>query len=160
MGLTYEEFTPARSWVTQARTVTEADVALFCGLSGDFNPLHSDEEFSRGSGFGARIAHGPLIQAMAIGLMSQLNLINGTAMGLLNLNWNFRAPVKFGDTVHARVTVQNTRPTKSGAGVVTLRFRVINQSGVEVQEGTMILLMASAEQKRNLVDTTDQDALR
>lgn len=159
MGLTYEEFTEAESWVTQARTVTEADVAQFCGLSGDFNPLHSDEEFSRGSVFGARIAHGPLVQSIAIGLMSQLNLINGTAVGLLNLNWSFLAPVKFGDTVHARVTVEQVRPAKSGSGVVTLGFRVINQSGAEVQEGTMILLMVSAAQRRDLVDVSVRGAL-
>lgn len=160
MGLTYEEFTESRSWHTQARTVTEADVALFCGLSGDFNPLHSDEEFSRGSGFGERIAHGPLVQAMAIGLMSQLNLINGTAMGLLSLNWNFRAPVKFGDTIHARITVESSRPARNGAGVVTLGFRVINQTGSEVQEGLMILLMTSAAQRRNLVVVPDQEKSR
>lgn len=160
MGLTYEEFTEARSWLTQARTVTEADVALFCGLSGDFNPLHSDAEFSRGSGFGARVAHGPLVQAMAIGLMSQLNLINGTAIGLLNLNWSFRAPVKFGDTIHARITVLNARPARSGSGVVTLGFQVINQSGFEVQQGAMILLMASSAQRRSLVNVPDRSISR
>lgn len=151
MGLTYEEFVEDAAWVTQARTITEADVALFSGLSGDFNPLHCDAEFSRGSSFGERIAHGPLVQSMAIGLMSQLNLINGTALGLLNLNWDFRGPVRFGDTVHARVSVAGARPSRSGAGVVVLRLVVVNQSGAPVQEGTMTLLMASAAGRRELV---------
>lgn len=152
MGLTYEEFTEGRRWVTQGRTVTEADVTLFCGVSGDFNPLHSDATFSAGSGFGERIAHGPLVQAVAIGLMSQLNLINGTAMGLLNLNWDFRAPVRFGDTVHARISVASARPSKSGSGVVALCFEVINHESQLVQEGVATLLMASGPQKRPLVE--------
>src|SRR3546814_7489942 len=54
----------------------------------------SDEEHCRGTRFGTRIAHGPLGMSMAIGLMSQLNLINGTALGLLNLNWDFRGPIR------------------------------------------------------------------
>jgi len=152
MGLTYEEFTEGRRWITQGRTVAEADVTLFCGLSGDFNPLHSDAAFSAGSGFGERIAHGPLVQAMAIGLMSQLNLINGTAMGLLNLNWDFRAPVHFGDTVHARISVASARPSKSGSGVVALRFEVLNHENQLVQEGQATLLMASDTRKRPLVE--------
>jgi len=144
MGLAYEEFTPDRFWTTQARTVTEADVALFCGLSGDFNPLHSDEEYSRSTNFGGRIAHGPLGMSMAIGLMSQLNLINGTALALLNLNWNFKAPIMLGDTIHARVHPESVRPTHSERGVVALHFEVYKQDGTLVQEGTATLLMKSA----------------
>lgn len=145
MGLTYEEFSLDQRWITQARTVTEADVVLFCGVSGDFNPLHSDEEYSRATGFSGRIAHGPLGMSMAIGLMSQLNLINGTAMGLLNLNWDFRAPVRAGDTIHARVGTEALRRARSGNGIVTLRFEVVNQHGATVQDGTATLLMKSAE---------------
>ena len=143
MGLTFEEFSADQHWTTQARTVTEGDVSLFCGLSGDFNPLHSDEEYSRGTPFGGRVAHGPLCMSMAIGLMSQLNLINGTAMGLLNLTWDFRAPVMLGDTIHARVSTQSMRPTKAGNGIVTLRLEVVNQNDVLVQEGAATLMMKS-----------------
>jgi acyl dehydratase len=141
MGLAYEEFSVGQSWITQARTVSEADVMTFCGVSGDFNPLHSDEEFCRGTRFGTRIAHGPLGLSMAIGLMSQLNLINGTAIGLLNLNWDFRGPVRLGDTIHAHVTTDAMRKTSKGQGIVTLRFIVINQHDEPVQEGTATLMM-------------------
>lgn len=145
MGLTYEEFHPGQTWTTQARTVTESDVALFCGLSGDFNPLHSDEEYCRTTQFGTRIAHGPLGMSMAIGLMSQLNLINGTTIALLNLNWDFRGPIRLGDTIHARVSTTDLRRTKAGHGVVTLRFEVMNQAAALVQEGSATLMMKTAE---------------
>src|SRR3546814_19687595 len=92
---------------------------MFCGVSGDFNPLHSDEEHCRGTRFGTRIAHGPLGMSMAIGLMSQLNLIHGTALGLLNLNWDFRGPIRLGDTIHARVTTDALRRTKDRKSVVS-----------------------------------------
>lgn len=147
MGLNFEEFSTDQNWTTQARTVTEGDVALFCGLSGDFNPLHSDEDYSRGTLYGGRIAHGPLGLSMAIGLMSQLNLINGTAIGLLNLSWDFRAPVMLGDTIHARVNPRSLRPTKSGNGIVVLGFEVVNQHGTLVQEGTATLMMKSSHAK-------------
>lgn len=143
MGLTFEEFFTEQRWVTQGRTVTEGEVAQFCGLSGDFNPLHSNEEHCRATPFGTRIAHGPMTLSMAIGLMSQLNLINGTAMGLLNLNWDFRAPVKPGDTIHAVVTTRSVRPTRAGHGVVVLALEVKNQTGAVVQEGALTLLMKS-----------------
>lgn len=144
MGLTYEEYRLGQTWTTQRRTVTEADVVMFCGVSGDFNPLHSDEEHCRETRFGTRIAHGPLGMSMAIGLMSQLNLINGTALGLLNLNWDFRGPIRLGDTIYARVTTDALRRTKAGDGIVTLRFDVINQKDEKVQEGTATLLMKAA----------------
>ena len=142
MGLYVEEIELGRTLTTRARTVGEGDVSLFAGLSGDFNPLHVDEEFSAATQFGTRIAHGPLTMAMAIGLMSQLNLIDGTALALLDLNWNFKAPVKIGDTIHARIAPVAKRPSQTpGRGVVTFRLEVINQRAEVVQVGIMTLLM-------------------
>lgn len=142
MGLHVEEFTRGAEWTTRARTIGEGDINLFAGLSGDFNPLHVDETFCADSPYGTRIAHGPLGLSMAIGLMSQQNLIDGTAIGLLNLNWDFKGSVKIGDTIHARVTCTESRPSRTpGRGVVTLRLEVINQHGAVVQDGTMTLLM-------------------
>ena len=142
MGLFLEDFVLNRTLTTHARTVSEADVSLFAGLAGDFNPLHVDEEFAAKSEFGGRIAHGPLVLSMAIGLMAQLNLIDGTALALLDLKWEFKAPVKLGDTIRARVTPAERRPTrKAGRGVLVLRFEVENQRGDTVQTGAITLLM-------------------
>jgi acyl dehydratase len=142
MGLYFEEFVLNEARTTRARTVSEADIVTFAGLSGDFNPLHVDEVFAAATQFGGRIAHGPMTLSMAIGLMSQLNMIDGTALALLNLNWDFAGPVKIGDTIHAVVTPTAMKSTgKPDRGVVTLRFEVVNQRGQTVQTGTATLLM-------------------
>ena len=75
MGLYFEEFTLDRPVTTRGRTVSEADIVTFAGISGDWNPLHIDEEFSKNAGYGGRIAHGPMSMSMAIELMAQQNLI-------------------------------------------------------------------------------------
>jgi acyl dehydratase len=142
MGLYLEDFVLDQPLLTNGRTVSEADVSLFAGLAGDFNPLHVDEDFAAKTEFGGRIAHGPLVLSMAIGLMAQLNLIDGTALALLDLAWAFKGPVKLGDTVHARVTPTEKRETrKRGRGVLVLRFEVENQRGDLVQTGAITLLM-------------------
>ena len=142
MGLYLEDFVLDRPLVTNGRTVGEVDVTLFAGLADDFNPLNVDDDFAAKTEFGGRIAHGPLVLSMAIGLMAQLNLIDGTALALLDLTWAFKGPVKIGDTIHARVTPTERRPTrKNGRGVLVLRFEVENQRGETVQTGTITLLM-------------------
>lgn len=142
MGLHFEDFGDELRVVTRGRTVGEGDITLFAGLSGDFNPLHVDGEYCAGTQFGERIAHGPLTLAMAIGLMSQQNLIDATTMGLLDLHWSFAGPVKIGDTVHAVITAVDKKPSrKPDRGVVTLQLDVFNQREEQVQTGRLKLLM-------------------
>jgi acyl dehydratase len=142
MGLYFEDFDLSHSIATRGRTVGEGDVTLFAGLSGDFNPLHVDSEYCAGTQFGERIAHGPLTLSMAIGLMSQQSLIDGTAMCLLDLHWSFTGPVKIGDTVRAIVTAVEKKPCRRpDRGVVTLRLEVMNQRGEHIQTGHLKLLM-------------------
>lgn len=146
MGKLFEEFTTGQAWTTPGRTITEADVIGFAGLTGDYNPLHVDEVFAAATPFGGRIAHGPMGIGMAFGLAARLDLIDGTVIALLGVQWDFRAPVRAGDTIHAAITVQETRPTRrSDQGVITLAFAILNQSGVTVQDGTAKLLMRRAE---------------
>ncbi len=142
MGFYYEDFDADTAIVTRGRTVGEGDITLFAGLVGDFNPLHVDETFCAETPFKGRIAHGPLTLSMAIGLMSQQNLIDGTTTGLLGLTWTFSAPVKIGDTIHARVTLASKRPTRDASlGIVVLRLAVMNQASTTVQIGEMTLMM-------------------
>ena len=142
MGLYYEDFEPDRPVVTRGRTVGEGDITLFAGLVGDHNPLHVDEHYCASTPYKGRIAHGPLTLAMAIGLMSQQNLIDDTTTGLLGLSWSFAAPVKIGDTIHAVVTLASKRPTKDPLrGIVVLHLDVKNNTGKSVQTGEMTLMM-------------------
>jgi acyl dehydratase len=131
------------SFDTPARTVTEADVVAFAGLSGDFNPLHTDRVFAAATPFGRPVAHRLLVLAMVTGLFGRLGLVDGTAVAMLGIeDWRFRRPVFFGDTVRARVTVTELRPwRRADAGVVVRRFEVFNQHGELVQEGTIPLLV-------------------
>jgi acyl dehydratase len=142
LGLFLEEFEINKTCRTRGRTMGEGDVALFAGLVGDYNPLHVDEEFSKASIFGSRVAHGPLVLSTAIGLMSQLNWIDGTALGLLGIAWEFQAPVKLGDTISAKVTPLEARRSKTpGRGILKIGFEVINQNENVVQIGSITLLM-------------------
>ena len=143
LGLYLEDFELNRTSRTRGRTIGESDVSLFAGLVGDHNPLHVDEDFSRKEGlFGGRVAHGPLVLSTAIGLMSQLNWIDGTALGLLGISWDFRGPVKPGDTISANVTPLEARPSNTPArGILKIGFEVLNQREEIVQTGSIVLLM-------------------
>ena len=127
-GLTYEEFEIGATYNTQARTVTEADVVSFAGLSGDFNPLHTDAETAKNSPFGERIAHGMLTVAISTGMANLTGLMEGTTIALMEQNIKYVAAVKFGDTVHLQMEVIEKRETsKPDRGVVKLAARVFNQ---------------------------------
>jgi acyl dehydratase len=143
LGLYLEDFELNRTSRTRGRTIGEGDVSLFAGLVGDYNPLHVDEDFSKKEGlFGGRVAHGPLVLSTAIGLMSQLNWIDGTALGLLGISWDFRSPVKLGDTISAKVTPLEARPSNAPArGILKIGFEVLNQREEIVQTGSIVLLM-------------------
>jgi acyl dehydratase len=136
MGRHYEEFEAGQRYETPRRTVIEADISQFAGLTADFNPLHMDEVFAAQSDFGGRITHGPMIVGMAFGLVSRIDLFDGTVLGLLDINWTFKAPVRPGDTIGVVVRVVGKRQTrKPDRGVVELELDVINQRGDLVQVG-------------------------
>jgi len=127
---------------TPGRTIGEEDVNLFAGLVGDFTPIHVDAEFAAKSPFGARIAHGPLAMATAIGMLTQTGILGERVIGLVNLNWDFFRPVKIGDTVRAHVQVKEVRPTsKPGRDIATFEFEVVNQHEHAVQRGRMLVLV-------------------
>ncbi len=141
-GLTFDQFNVGDCYVTQGRTVTEADVVNFAGISGDFNPLHTSEEYGKTTPFGGRIAHGVLVLAIATGQVNQLGIFEGTTLALLQQTVKYTGPVKFGDTVHLESTITEKKETsKSDRGILTLDNKVLNQHGqvvIEVQEVVMI----------------------
>ena len=146
MGNYYEELEIGRRFETPRRTVIDADIGTFAGLTADFNPLHMDELFAAESDFKGRIAHGPMIVGMAFGLASRAGLMDGTVLGLLDIAWTFKKPVRPGDTISAVVTVLDKRLTKQpDRGVVTLQLDVLNQRGEVAQVGTAKVLVRRKE---------------
>jgi acyl dehydratase len=144
-GRYFEELEIGDVVETPARTITEADVMLFAGLSGDYNPLHTDAEFARETMFGERIAHGLLALAMASGLAWRTGFMEGTADALISVETKFRNPVRFGDTIHARFEVTQKKEMKRlGGGFVTFNVSILNQKDNGVQKGAWTLLIRSA----------------
>ena len=139
-GLCFEEFEVGDSMVSPGRTVTETDLILFSGLSGDFNELHTNVEYAKQTLFGQRVAHGPLGIVIAMGLAGRMGFLEGTAQAFLGLDWKFKRPIFIGDTIHVRANVTRKRAMKKlGGGMMV----ILNQKDEVVQEGTWTLLMKS-----------------
>jgi acyl dehydratase len=142
-GMYFEEFSVGQKVVTMGRTVTEADVVAFAGLSGDFNQIHTDAAFAKSTPYGQRIAHGLCVLSIASGLAVQTGIMEGTILAFREiLEWKFSNAVFFGDTLHVEMEVLETKALpRLGAGAVVLALDVINQDGNLVQKGKWSVLM-------------------
>jgi len=142
-GLHYEDVEVGFRFETPGRTVTEADLVAFAGVSGDFNPLHTDSVYAAGSIYGERIAHGALVVSLVTGLRQRTAVFDGTLMGLLEIrSWRFLAPVRIGDTIHAAVEVAELRETsKPDRGVMVQHIDVRNQEDAVVASGEFVMLL-------------------
>jgi acyl dehydratase len=141
-GLFFEEFEQGMSFITRSRTVTEADIVAFAGLSGDFNPLHTDAEFAKTTPHGRRIAHGMLSASIASGLAAQAGFFDGTTLALVSANTKFVGVVYPGDTIRLEMTVGSKRKDPEGSrGLVMLKTRLLNQRDETVSEGAWTLLL-------------------
>jgi len=146
-GLTFEQFEIGKKFRSQARTVTEADVVTFAGLSGDFNPLHTDAEFGKTTPFGQRIAHGMLVVAMATGMAQWTGVFEGTTIALMEQTIRYKGAVKFGDTVYLELEVLDKKETsKPDRGVVRFAARVRNQQDEVVVDGEWVTLMKRSKE--------------
>jgi itaconyl-CoA hydratase len=114
---------------TAAITVTETHVVNWAGLTGDFYPLHMDKEYAAGTQFGERLVHGPLIFALAVGLVSLSGIGGDSVIAWLGAdNMRMQRPVMIGDTIRVRVEVKQQTPTKSPVkGVQVWLYTVLNQ---------------------------------
>jgi 3-hydroxybutyryl-CoA dehydratase len=139
-----EDLEVGLSFETGRRTVTEADVGTFAGVTGDFNPLHTDELFAREqTPFGTRIAHGPLVLGISYGLPSPRD--DWKILALAGCERSFHAPVFPGDTVWGVYEVLELRASRSrsGTGFVTLSVKIHSDRGTIVQEGRDTLMIAA-----------------
>jgi acyl dehydratase len=143
-GRYFEAFAVGDEIVTAGRTVTEADIVNFAGLSGDYNQIHTDAAHAAGDTFGQRVAHGLLVLSIATGLAVQTGMIEGTVLAFRELSWKFSRPVMIGDTVHARVEVVETKTLpRLGGGNVTMKVTVLNQRDEVVHRGQWVMLVKS-----------------
>jgi 3-hydroxybutyryl-CoA dehydratase len=105
---------------TYARTVTEADIVLFCGISGDTNPVHLDHEFAKNTIFKGRIAHGMLTASFISTVLG--TKLPGPGCVYVSQNLKFKAPVHIGQTVTARVTVRKVDTVRGRVTVDTVCY--------------------------------------
>jgi acyl dehydratase len=121
----FDELRDGERFVTRGRTITETDVVQFAGLSGDMHPQHTDAEWSAGSRFGERIAHGMLVLSYAVGLIAfepeRVVAIRRVTDAV------FKQPTRIGDTIRVEGEVAGRRELDDEHGLVTCRWRILNQ---------------------------------
>lgn len=144
-GLYFEEFFVGQKVTTVGRTVTEHDVMTFAGLSGDYNQIHTDAEFSKGTQIGQRIAHGILGVSIASGLAMRTVILEGTVIVFREITeWKFVKPVFINDTIHVELEVKETKALpRIGGGAVTIELEVKNQKDEVCHRGVWNVLVMS-----------------
>ncbi|WP_375459686.1 MaoC/PaaZ C-terminal domain-containing protein [uncultured Enterovirga sp.] len=143
--LFFEDLRAGDVCLSGGRTVTEADIVNFAGVSGDFHALHMDESYAAGTAHGRRMAHGMLVVAMTAGLVVRLPIMRGierSTLGLAGVNLRFLEPTFIGDTIRVELSVTETRESrKPDRGVIMMRRRVLNQHDQPVVEGDWTLVL-------------------
>ena len=126
----FEDYAPGESVESAAITVTETHVVGWANLTGDWHPLHMDAKYGHEGPFGDRVAHGPLVFALSVGLVERAQVLGRSVLAWLGTD-ELRAlrPVFIGDTIRVRVTVLETRLSRSDAarGIVGFRYETLNQ---------------------------------
>ena len=144
-GKNFDQFTVGDEFETAARTITEADVVQFAGLSGDYNPLHTDEESMKDSPFKGRIAHGMLLASIATGQANQLGIFEGSSIAVLSISLKFTNAVRFGDTVRTILTCKEKKESsKPDRGTGTFDIKMVNQRNETVMESQWVVLLKRA----------------
>jgi 3-hydroxybutyryl-CoA dehydratase len=145
-GLYYEDYKTGMRYISMGKTIVEADVAAFSGLTGDFSSIHTDAVYAAGFHFGKRVVHGLLGLSTAVGLAVRIGLLEGTVLAFREiLNWKFSAPIFINDTIHVVLEVVELKAVpRLGGGLVTLRAEVCNQENKIVQQGNWSVLIKSS----------------
>jgi 3-hydroxybutyryl-CoA dehydratase len=117
-----------------SKTISETDVYLFAGITGDLNPAHINEAYAQTTFFKTRIAHGMLSAGFVSAVLG--NQLPGPGSIYVRQELNFLAPMRIGDTITARVEVIEKNPEKNR---VKLRTTCVNQDGTKVTEGEAVI---------------------
>lgn len=140
-GNFYDDIRIGDERLTPRVTVTEAHVLAYAGVAGDFSPIHMDELYAQSTIFGGRIAHGLMGLSLTDGMKVQSGFFrDGIALGW---SWNFRKPIRIGDTLQVRFRVDDMRPSKSHAdmGILVIAIELLNQNGETAQDGEHRLMV-------------------
>jgi acyl dehydratase len=138
----YEEFQVGDEFVTTGRTIAESDILQFAQLTGDWNQLHTDEEYAKGMPFGRRIAHGLLGLALMEGMKYRMGHFDGTAIASLSWTVKFARPIFIGDTVRVRARITAMRETRQAdRGILTEAVELLNQHDEVVTEAEHLVMM-------------------
>jgi acyl dehydratase len=143
VALYYEDLTEGQTFTSPARTVTETDLVSFAMLSGDWNAIHTDDEFARETFYGKRVVHGLFGLSMMTGLLDRTGMFWGSAIAMLGISdWQFKAPIFVDDTLHFEMEIVSKRLTSGGdRGIIDRKFSLINQRREVVQEGHIGLML-------------------
>ena len=143
-GMLYDEWELNKEYITPARTICDADVARYCALSGDYNPLYTNALFAEKSIYGKMVAPAGLTFIICNGLDCQTLWVDGSYIGLLDQQQSFKKPVYVGDTIYLTMTpVAKRLSKKPGRGIITYRMAAYNQNDELVMDGTWVILMAT-----------------
>jgi acyl dehydratase len=144
-GMYFEDFEVGQQVRSPGRTITEADIVAFAGLSGDFNGIHTDSEYAQRTNFGQRVAHGLLGLAIASGLLVRTGVLEGTVIAFREIKeWKFSQPIFIGDTIHVLLEVVEKKSLpRLGGGSLLLGINVQNQSDETVMRGQWSVLVLS-----------------
>ncbi len=141
VGLGYSDLEEGMTIEGTSITVTESHIVLFAGLSGDYNPLHVDEEYARKTIFGSRIAHGLLVMSLASGPLGMA--FAGKAVALVEFKARFLKPARIGDTIKPIAKIAELKDDeKFNGGRVKLLISVVNQRGEVIARGEAILIVS------------------
>ena len=142
-GMYFEDFEVGQQVRSPGRTITEADLVTFAGLSGDFNGIHTDAEYAGGTNFGQRVAHGLLGLSVASGLLVRTGVLEGTVIAFREIKeWKFSQPIFIGDTIHVLLEVVEKKALpRLGGGSLLLALNVMNQSDETVMRGQWSVLV-------------------
>jgi acyl dehydratase len=144
IGLFFEDYEIGQKMITRGRTITEADIVAFAGLTGDYNPMHTDAEYAKKSLAGQRVAHGMLTLSYAVGQTYQLGFLERTVLAFRSVEMKFSDMVLIGDTLRVEITVKEKKEAaRLGGGMVTCEVRILNQHNKVVQRGEWVVLVAS-----------------